>query len=658
TLRLYYYGQADTDNSIVVHVPEEGVLVTGDLYWSGGVFSYFGDGLNLEIPRWIEVLDTVLEDANGLRWVVSGHRHIWPGEHLVLLRRYIAELWAAVREAKGAGSGLEETQRRLTAGRFPYLDRLGFDAFLAEEEQQRRNVAAFWRQLQISAADEVERALAEAGPEAAAARFEAVRADPSDGYYLDEDEFNSLGYRLIRAASLDAAVAVLRINVELFPESWNVHDSLGEAYAFAGQPENARESFGRSLKLNPDNRNSRQWLQRLDANAAAAATATATARPISESAGSLVLRRGPQQLPNVFTYQVGLGDLDGDGDLDAAFANMRLNESRIWMNDGSGRLVDSGQALTRQGHGVGVGDLDGDGDLDLFITCAGYGEGGISYRKPSRVYLNDGRGLFTDSGQDLGDTELSGNHVTLIDVDLDRDLDAHVVYYGEPDAVYLNDGKARFSRSERVVPEGATFGDLDGDGDLDVFVRNVGSGYESRLRDGEGGLREHWRLASADVAFGHVVLADLDGDGDADAFVTSGIRETASPARVLLNDGAGAFFDSGQRLGLTDGGGLAAGDLDSDGDIDVFLSRKQRTNEIWLNDGDGRFTGLRLEHSDPTTIPSLGDLDGDGDLDLVVGSFGGRAQVWLNGGIDKSESSAPSRSTDERGSSWSSAGTQ
>ncbi len=160
--------------------------------------------------------------------------------------------------------------------------------------------------------------------------------------------------------------------------------------------------------------------------------------------------------------------------------------------------------------------------------------------------------------------------------------------------------------------------------------RAIGSGYESRLRDEAGALREHWRLPSTGVAFGYVALADLDGDGDADAFVTNGIRDTASPARVFLNDGTGAFADSGQRLGLTDVGGLATGDLDGDGDIDIFHSRKQRANEIWLNDGSGRFSGLRLGHGAPTMIPSLGDLDGDGDLDLVVGSFGGRAQVWLN----------------------------
>ena len=62
-----------------------------------------------------------------------------------------------------------------------------------------------------------------------------------------------------------------------------------------------------------------------------------------------------------------LGDLGGDGELDGVFANPKPHNSEVWLNDGTGLFVDTGQQLTQYGHGVGLGDWDGDGDLDVFV---------------------------------------------------------------------------------------------------------------------------------------------------------------------------------------------------------------------------------------------------------------------------------------------------
>jgi hypothetical protein len=184
---------------------------------------------------------------------------------------------------------------------------------------------------------------------------------------------------------------------------------------------------------------------------------------------SLLLEDIPQPFDYADTSQVGLGDLDGDGDLDMVLANMGETASQVWFNDGAGQFVDSGQKLTPQGHGVGIGDLDKDGDLDIFITCANYDPGDGWHKEPSKVYLNDGQGVFQDSGQDIGDTELSGTGLNLLDLDGDQDIDVHVVYYDEggmADKVYLNDGTGRFSDSGLALTENAiAWGDLDADGD-------------------------------------------------------------------------------------------------------------------------------------------------------------------------------------------------
>ena len=355
--------------------------------------------------------------------------------------------------------------------------------------------------------------------------------------------------------------------------------------------------------------------------------------------GPFALEKSPQTFDRKETYQVGLGDLDGDGDLDAAFANMAGHDSQVWLNDGTGQFVDSGQALTQQGHGVGVGDLDGDGDLDLFITCAHWMTSGGFNRKPSQVYLNDGQGVFQESGQDLGDTELSGNDVNLLDVDGDGDLDVHVVYFelgGMPDKVYLNDGQGRFTDSGAALSEEViAWGDLDGDGDVDLFGKAVGQGYRVLLNDGTGNLTRGWEMADSQAISGGMTLGDLDGDGDLDALVANGFRsEGSQPTRLLWNDGSGQFADSGQELNPTKGADLEVGDLDGDGDLDVFVANMDLPDEVWLNDGTGQLldSGLRLEGSpgSMSTRSSLGDLDGDGDLDVFVGSFGGRPEIWFN----------------------------
>jgi hypothetical protein len=356
-------------------------------------------------------------------------------------------------------------------------------------------------------------------------------------------------------------------------------------------------------------------------------------RARGDRAGNILLEKGDQAFEYVTTNQVGLGDFDGDGDLDAVFSNMGFHDSRIWINDGTGRFLDTGQVLTQQGHGVEVADLDGDGDLDIFMTCAGYGVDGVEHNKPSRIYFNDGSGRFTDSGQDLGDTDPSGNAVRLLDLEGDGDLDALVVYYQLPDRIYLNDGRGGFSDRGRVAPESASPGDLDGDGDVDLFLREEGSGYRVLLNDGTGTFLEHWSLADTGLVRGFVVLGDTDGDGDTDAVITNGDMERQTPTRILLNDGAGRFADSGQALTAVTLGRPMLGDLDGDGAPDLVLTSRGAPFRVWVNDGRGGFTdsGFVAAGNRTPFTPVLGDLDGDGDLDLLIAGFAdGPVEIWWN----------------------------
>jgi uncharacterized repeat protein (TIGR01451 family) len=335
-----------------------------------------------------------------------------------------------------------------------------------------------------------------------------------------------------------------------------------------------------------------------------------------------------QSLGSSDTVEVKLGDLDGDGDLDAFVANFGNLANRVWVNDGTGTFADSGQSpggsLT---YGVALGDLDGDGDLDAF--AANY------VGQSDRVCLNDGTGTFTDSGQSLEHSDSFG--VALGDLDGDGDLDAFVVDGALPDRVWLNDGAGGFTDSGQALGSSTglrvALGDLDGDGDLDAFVANTGN-QPNRvwLNDGMATFADTGQSLGGSSSHG-VTLGDLDRDGDLDAFAANIGNQ---PNRVWLNDGAGTFTDSGQALGGADSRGVALGDVDGDGDLDAFAANygfgSGYADRVWVNDGTGIFAdpGQSVGSSDSHTV-ALGDLDGDGDLDAFVGNYLSQgSQVWLN----------------------------
>ncbi|HMF08686.1 MAG TPA: tetratricopeptide repeat protein, partial [Thermoanaerobaculia bacterium] len=84
---------------------------------------------------------------------------------------------------------------------------------------------------------------------------------------LTEEQVNRVGYWLLASKRVKDAIAVFEVNVAAHPDSWNVHDSLGEAYAKDGQRERAIASYEKSLTLNPANSNGAEALQRLRAQA-------------------------------------------------------------------------------------------------------------------------------------------------------------------------------------------------------------------------------------------------------------------------------------------------------------------------------------------------------------------------------------------------------
>ena len=195
---------------------------------------------------------------------------------------------------------------------------------------------------------------------------------------------------------------------------------------------------------------------------------------------------------NSWSFDVALGDLDGDGDLDAWVANGGETIANcVWINQSGdqggtpGTFADSGQALGNSSSlGIALGDLDGDGDLDAWV--ANYSDSS-GFGQANRVWVNQGGdqggtpGTFADSNQDLGSSESIG--VALGDLDGDGDLDAWVVnFFGQANHVWINQGgdqggiPGTYADSGQALGNSeatdVALGDLDGDGDLDAWVTN------------------------------------------------------------------------------------------------------------------------------------------------------------------------------------------
>ncbi|GGF11005.1 hypothetical protein GCM10011383_22760 [Hymenobacter cavernae] len=281
---------------------------------------------------------------------------------------------------------------------------------------------------------------------------------------------------------------------------------------------------------------------------------------------------------------VALGDLDSDGDLDLLVVNQGTAASNfagsvsIRLNNGTGSFSGSQEVLVgRAPYDVTLGDVDGDGDLD-FVSPNG--SSSVSVR------LNDGNGTFT-SGSEVPVGSFSYT-TALTDVDNDGDLDLLAASYsGSILSVRLNNGNGTFTGNQNVSaggsPNGLAVGDIDGDGDVDLLTTSYLEfrGVDIRLNDGAGNFSGTQRLPLPDGATS-LSLSDVDGDGDLDLLALN--YRPLQSLSVRLNNGLGSFSGSQQVAFPVSTQGLKVGDLDNDGDLDLLVrSDNSNTVSVRLN---------------------------------------------------------------------------
>jgi len=127
-------------------------------------------------------------------------------------------------------------------------------------------VIQFDKRRQLPASDVLYKTIDKSGVESGIKKYHKMKKDFRKLYRYDfsEDQINLLGYRLLKAGKNKEAIAIFKLNVEEHPKSWNVYDSLGEAYMKNDQKELAIKFYRKSLEINPDNDNGKEMLKKLE----------------------------------------------------------------------------------------------------------------------------------------------------------------------------------------------------------------------------------------------------------------------------------------------------------------------------------------------------------------------------------------------------------
>lgn len=358
-----------------------------------------------------------------------------------------------------------------------------------------------------------------------------------------------------------------------------------------------------------------------------------------------------------FVRVIKARDMTGDGLVDIIVGATYQTQSRLFIGTGQGGFRDVTETqLPRMPLSVGdlePGDVDGDGDLDLVLADWGAGNNMTNAGGRTRLWLNDGSGRFTDATDERMPALLVrfSWEIELADVDNDYDLDILVSCKRCPgSSLFRNDGTGKFTDDARAMPQYTNnyefeVMDLDGDGFLDAVTINdgeiVAEGSANRREhvfrnDGRGRFRDataQWWAPEHNIGEDDNMVAflDYDSDGDADFVIGS----LSGPDRLLINDGKGRLtVATDVFVGTATPGtlGLALGDLDADGRMDVVQAQGEHQTAVQERVFLG--TGLAPDKA-PPSITMVGAVGTAGGARTLRARVHDRKSPLLDGELKK-----------------------
>ncbi|MBK7702677.1 MAG: MBL fold metallo-hydrolase [bacterium] len=277
TFELYYTGGMHTASDIAVFVPRHGILMTGDTMcdrWltetPGCLASFIArPGVRHDFPRLLKNWEYLAQQKDRIRLLLTGH---WNGElsydGFAARVGYVRALWDGVPAEIARGATIESLFATFPLEtRFPELAQSpGFN-----RNNHAMTLMELWSVTtgQTSAADRLYALIDEGAGEDAVREVIASRGVEPARYFYMEGQLNASGYRFLQSGRAPQAVAMFRAYADLFPESWNAYDSLGEALLAVGDTDVAVAMYEKSLALNPENTNGRDALARIRGGGAA-----------------------------------------------------------------------------------------------------------------------------------------------------------------------------------------------------------------------------------------------------------------------------------------------------------------------------------------------------------------------------------------------------
>ncbi len=312
---------------------------------------------------------------------------------------------------------------------------------------------------------------------------------------------------------------------------------------------------------------------------------------------------------------------------------------RIAVEDPQSYLYNSGYACG----GVAVGDVNGDGRPDVFM---------VSGPEDNALYLNQGEMKFTKAeagGAALADSWVWGCGTAMADVDGDADLDIFVCNYDAANRLWLNDGKGNFTDVSAAAgldfagpSHTPYFYDLDGDGDLDLYLMTNRLFYPKGRPAGaasELGPDGKPRVLTEYAPYFRVVQQESAGGEEPGSGKKPPpfLLEYGHPDRLYRNDGPDEkgiprFKDVSRGSGIEEvpGHGLSVlvQDVNGDGRPDIYVANDYTDADcLWINDGGFRFHNAVADYLPYTAFSSMGsdvgDFNGDGRLDFMVADMAG-----------------------------------